>query len=74
VQLWDKRDRYGKFPGSAKLKRSPRERPQLRSFGVEPMMSPCCRTGTVKLRGSSQPRSRGCAPVSAYREPHRSSG
>jgi len=34
--LWDNVLGLASFPGFAELKRSLRERPQLRSFGVEP--------------------------------------
>jgi len=34
--LWDNVLGLASFPGFAELKRSVRERPQLRSFGVEP--------------------------------------
>jgi hypothetical protein len=36
VQLWDHVTALAGFPGFAELKRSLRERPQLRSFGVQP--------------------------------------
>jgi hypothetical protein len=36
VPLWDNVLGLASFPGFAELKRSVRERPQLRSFGVEP--------------------------------------
>jgi hypothetical protein len=36
VRLWDHVTAIASFPGFAELKRSLRERPQLRSFGVEP--------------------------------------
>jgi len=36
VRLWDYVTGLAAFPGFAELKRSLRERPQLRSFGVEP--------------------------------------
>ena len=36
VQLWDHVTALAGFPGFAELKRSLRERPQLRSFGMEP--------------------------------------
>jgi hypothetical protein len=36
VRLWDYVTGLASFPGFAELKRSLRERPQLRSFGVEP--------------------------------------
>jgi hypothetical protein len=36
VRLWDHVTALAGFPGFAELKRSLRERPQLRSFGVEP--------------------------------------
>jgi hypothetical protein len=36
VRLWDNVLGLASFPGFAELKRSLRERPQLRSFGVEP--------------------------------------
>ena len=36
VRLWDHVVGLASFPGFAELKRSLRERPQLRSFGVEP--------------------------------------
>jgi hypothetical protein len=36
VRLWDHVVGLAEFPGFAELKRSLRERPQLRSFGVEP--------------------------------------
>jgi hypothetical protein len=36
VPLWDNVLGLASFPGFAELKRSLRERPQLRSFGVEP--------------------------------------
>jgi len=36
VRLWDHVTALAAFPGFAELKRSLRERPQLRSFGVEP--------------------------------------
>ena len=36
VRLWDHVTGLAGFPGFAELKRSLRERPQLRSFGVDP--------------------------------------
>jgi hypothetical protein len=36
VRLWDHVTALAAFPGFAELKRSLRERPQLRSFGVQP--------------------------------------
>jgi hypothetical protein len=36
VRLWDHVTALAGFPGFAELKRSLRERPQLRSFGVDP--------------------------------------
>ncbi|MFY9668554.1 MAG: hypothetical protein WAK44_11470, partial [Trebonia sp.] len=36
VPLWDNVVGLASFPGFAELKRSLRERPQLRSFGVDP--------------------------------------
>jgi hypothetical protein len=36
VRLWDHVTALAGFPGFAELKRSLRERPQLRSFGVQP--------------------------------------
>jgi hypothetical protein len=36
VPLWDNVVGLASFPGFAELKRSLRERPQLRAFGVEP--------------------------------------
>jgi len=36
VRLWDHVTGLASFPGFAELKRSLRERPQLRSFGVDP--------------------------------------
>ena len=36
VWLWDHVTALAGFPGFAELKRSLRERPQLRSFGVQP--------------------------------------
>jgi hypothetical protein len=36
VPLWDNVPGLASFPGFAELKRSVRERPRLRSFGVEP--------------------------------------
>lgn len=36
VRLWDHVVGLAEFPGFAELKRSLRERPQLRSFGVDP--------------------------------------
>ena len=36
VRLWDYVTGLAGFPGFAELKRSLRERPQLRSFGVNP--------------------------------------
>ena len=36
VALWDNVIGLASFPGFAELKRSLRERPQLRSFGVDP--------------------------------------
>jgi hypothetical protein len=36
VRLWDHATGLAAYPGFAKLKRSLRERPQLRSFGVDP--------------------------------------
>jgi hypothetical protein len=36
VRLWDYVTGLARFPGFAELKRSLRERPQLRSFGVQP--------------------------------------
>ena len=36
VRLWDHVTALAAFPGFAELKRSLRERPQLRSFGVDP--------------------------------------
>jgi hypothetical protein len=36
VRLWDHVTALARFPGFAELKRSLRERPQLRSFGVDP--------------------------------------
>ncbi len=36
VELWDAAVTLARFPGFAEMKRSLRERPQLRSFGVEP--------------------------------------
>jgi hypothetical protein len=36
VPLWDNGLGLASFPVFAELKRSARERPQLRSFGVEP--------------------------------------
>lgn len=36
VPLWDNVLGLASFPGFAELKRSLRERPQLRGFGVEP--------------------------------------
>ena len=36
VPLWDNVLGLASFPGFAELKRSLRERPQLRSFGVDP--------------------------------------
>jgi hypothetical protein len=36
VRLWDYVTGLAAFPGFAELKRSLREQPQLRSFGVDP--------------------------------------
>jgi len=36
VRLWDHVTALAGFPGFAEFKRSLRERPQLRSFGVDP--------------------------------------
>jgi hypothetical protein len=36
VRLWDHVVGLAAFPGFAELKRSLRERPQLRSFGLDP--------------------------------------
>ena len=47
VPLWDNVLGLASFPGFAELKRSLRERPQLRGFGVEPGRgSASRRTGT----------------------------
>jgi hypothetical protein len=40
VPLWDNVVGLASFPGFAELKRSLRERPQLRSFGVDPAVTP----------------------------------
>ena len=46
IRLWDHVTGLASFPGFAELKRSLRERPQLRSFGVDPAPPARRRTGT----------------------------
>jgi hypothetical protein len=57
VRLWDHVTALAGFPGFAELKRSLRERPQLRSFGVDRARPGRRRTGT---------------PAAASRPPRRS--
>ena len=54
VRLWDHVTALAGFPGFAELKRSLRERPQLRSFGVQP--------GTAKAEENWHAGSRKTAP------------
>ena len=54
VPLWDNVVGLASFPGFAELKRSLREQPQLRAFGVDPDQVACRRTGTPAAGASKK--------------------
>ena len=57
VRLWDYVTGLAAFPSFAELKRSLREQPQLRSFGVDPGAAGRERTGT---QAAAKPRPDAC--------------